>query len=360
MAKSTLSKFFYKKPHLRSFKAKFHGYQGETLNWFQVVLRLHRSITPAILPWVLICGVYGFLISLGYYVGGWQDFYKAINNGSKVLPNVILSLNLVLSLLLVFRTNSANERFWEGRKLWGSLVNAVRNLGRGIWIVVKEYEPKDRENKEAVMRLVVAFTVAMKLHLRRQPVNDELVPLMSSFQYFKLQEMAHPSLEIAFWIGDYLQNEYEREYVNIIQVSELHNLLNELVNILGGCERILKTPMPLLYTVVLKTLLLIYFMVLPFELVNGLNWWTGPVIAFISLIMLTIDEIGAEIEEPFGEDPSDLPLDMICATILHNIECLIEDAPCTRHFSDFPKDSVRKSNKHRLDKVQWYQQYSTK
>ena len=137
MAKSTLSKFFYKKPHLRSFKAKFHGYQGETLNWFQVVLRLHRSITPAILPWVLICGAYGFLVSLGYYAGGWQDFYKAINNGSKVLPNVILSLNLVLILLLFFLTNSANELFWEGLKLWVSLVNAVRNLVRVILIVVK-------------------------------------------------------------------------------------------------------------------------------------------------------------------------------------------------------------------------------
>lgn len=339
---------------------KFHGYKGEKLNWPQVVLRLHKSITPAILPWVLICGGYGFLVSLGYTIGGWQDFYKAINTGSKVLPNVLLSLNLVLSLLLVLRTNSANERFWEGRKLWGSLVNTVRNLARGTWIVVKEYEPKDRENKEAIMRLIVAFTVAMKLHLRRQPVNEELAPLMSSFQYFKLKDMDHPPLEIAFWIGDYLQNEYEREYVNIFQVSELHNLLNELVNILGGCERILKTPMPLLYTVVLKTLLLIYFMILPFELVSGLNWWTGPAIAFISFIMLTIDELGAEIEEPFGEDPNDLPLDMICATILRNIHYLIQDAPCTRHFSDFPKNSARKSNRYMLNKVLWNKEYSIK
>jgi putative membrane protein len=285
-----------------------------------------------------LCGGYGFLVSFIYHFQPWTGLYKAVTTGSEVIPNVFLTLNILLSLLLVFRTNAANERFWEGRTLLGALVNTVRNLARGIWIVVEEREPKDREEKEAALRLVVAFSIAMKLHLRSEPMNEELVPLMSSLQYFKLQEMDHPPLEIAFWIGDYLQNQYDHKCVNIFQVTALHKLLDELVDILGGCERILKTPMPLLYTIILKALLVIYFLVLPFALVIGLTWWTGPILAFISLILLSIDEVGSEIEEPFGHDPNDLPLDLICATILRNVEELITVAPCTRFYCDFPNN----------------------
>lgn len=327
-----------KRTYLKSFRKKFQLYSGEKLNWFRVILRLQESVIPAVLPWVLLCGGYGFLISLFYYLGEGPKFYKLPADGTKVLPNIFLSLNIVLSLLLVFRTNSANERFWEGRKLWGSLVNTVRNLARGIWIVVEECEPKDREDKEATLRLVVAFTVAMKLHLRREPMNHELESLMSSFEYYKLKEVEHPPLEIAFWIGDYLQNQYKRKQIEIFQVIPLQKLLDDMVDILGGCERILKTPMPLLYTIILKALLLIYFLFLPFVLVVGLTWWTGPVLAFISIILLGIDELGAEIEEPFGHDPNDLPLDMICATMLRNVEELINLALCTRYSSNFPDD----------------------
>ncbi len=110
-----------------------------------------------------------------------------------------------------------------------------------------------------------------------------------------------------------------------------------MVNILGGCERILKTPVPLVYTIILKTLLSLYFLLLPLEIVNGLTWWTGPTVAFISFILLGIDEVGSEIEEPFGHDPNDLPLDFICNTMLHNVEDLIKTAPSRRHYYGLPK-----------------------
>lgn len=161
----------------RSFKEKFKIYTGEQLNWRQVILRLAGSVIPGILPSVLLCAGYGFLISLANNFG-----HLSLIKDSKVLPNVILSLNVVLSLLLVFRTNTAHERFWEGRKLWGSMVNTVRNMARGVWLVIEEREPQDRADKEAILRLTAAFSVAMKLHLWREPVNPELAPLMSSME----------------------------------------------------------------------------------------------------------------------------------------------------------------------------------
>ncbi len=187
----------HKSVSLRSFREKFQIYTDEQLHWLQVILRLTGTVISGILPWVLLCGGYGFLISLLNHFD-----HLSVFNDNKVIPNVVLILNLLLSLLLVFRTNTAHERFWEGRKLWGAMVNTVRNLARGIWIVVEEHKPKDRADKEAALRLVVAFSVAMKLHLRRDPVNSELETLMSPLQYHKLQDINHPPLEIAFWIGD--------------------------------------------------------------------------------------------------------------------------------------------------------------
>lgn len=314
----------------RSYKAKFQIYTNERLNFLQVIFRLQGSVFLAVLPWAILCGSYGFTISLLYEA----KLILPLPEVSKALPNVVVSFNIILSLLLVFRTNTAHERFWEARKLWGALVNTVRNLARGIWIVVEEQEPNDRLGKESTLRLVVAFAVAMKLHLRRDPINPELEPLMSPLSYCKLENMNHAPLEIAFWIGDYLQNQYNRSCVNIYQLASLQKLLDDMVDILGGCERILKTPMPLAYAIKLKQLLLIYFLVLPFEIVAGLGLWTGPILAFISLILLGIEEVGAEIEEPFGHDPNDLPLDLICATMLRNVEDLITFAPSTRAFVD--------------------------
>lgn len=314
-------RFFSRKKN--TFTGKYHLYTGEQVNWFQVVLRLERAVIPVVLPWVLFCGVYGFLISLLNYFG----LPIAFPEKSGVTSNAVLSFNIGLTLLLVFRTNTGHERFWEGRKLWGSLVNAVRNLARDIWIVVKEKQSDDRVEKEATLRLVVAFAFAMKLHLRSEPVNDELASLMSERQYLMLKDVNHPPLQIAFWIGDYLQHQHDRNCLNIYQLTALLELVDELVDILGGCERILKTPLPLIYAIKLRELVMIYCLVLPLDIVGQLTWWTGPITAFVCFTLLSIEQIGAEIEEPFGLDPNDLPLNAICNTMLRNVEELIRLAP---------------------------------
>ncbi|KAB8331658.1 hypothetical protein SD80_024610 [Scytonema tolypothrichoides VB-61278] len=314
-------KFFSKAKN--SFTGKYQTYTGEKLNWFQVIFRLEKSVLPVILPWVILCGAYGFLVSLLYYYGVSIGF----PHKSGVLTSAILTFNVGFTLLLVFRTNTANERFWEGRKLWGSLVNTVRNLAQGIYIIVKEQSPNDKVQKEAILRLLVAFAVAMKLHLRAECLDKQVESLMSEIQYFKLQETHHPPLQIAFWIRDYLQHQHDRNCLNIYQLTALHKLVDNLVDILGGCERILKTPLPIIYSIKLRQLLLIFCLLLPLEIVSNLIWWTGVITAFVSFTLLSIEEIGSQMEEPFGHDPSDLPLDAICNTMERNVEELIMLAP---------------------------------
>lgn len=289
-----------------------NGTSLEKRQWFKVAFQLQGSVIPAILPRVIFCGLFGLLISIFHHLG----FSVSLPTLSGVVPSI------VLGLLLVFRTNTAYERFWEGRKLWGTLVNTVRNFARQIWVSIEEQEPEDRKSKEEILLLLVAFSVATKLHLRAEPVNSDLEALMSPERYYKLKEINHPPLQIAFWIGDYLQQQHECDRVNTYQLTGMLKLLDTMVDVLGACERILKTPVPLAYSIHLKQLLLIYCLALPFQMVNDFNWWTGFLASLISFTVFGIEEIGIEIENPFGHDPNDLPLDTICNTMHRNIEDL--------------------------------------
>jgi putative membrane protein len=175
--------------------------------------------------------------------------------------------------------------------------------------------------------LLVAFAVATKLHLRQQPVNQELEQLLPSSKFFKLKQMNNPPLEVAFWIGDYLQQQYQRDRLHIHQLIAMQELLNGMVDSLGGCERILKTPIPLAYMIHLRQLLLLYCLTLPFQFVSDLGWWTSLVVVLISFTLFGIEEIAVEIENPFGQDANDLPLDAICETMLRNVEDLMTLTP---------------------------------
>jgi len=280
--------------------------------WFRLATQIRGSVVPAVLPRTVLCGAFAALVLFLYSLG----LPIELSTSASVL------LNIFLGLLLVFRTNTAYERFWEGRRLWGNLINTVRNLARHIWVNILEKDPQDRPEKQAILNLLVAFTVAMKLHLRQEPVNQELASLVSDSQYCKLKLMNNPPLEIALWIQDYLQQQYYRKCVNLHQLSDMQQLLNGLVDCLGGCERILKTPIPLAYAIHLKQLLLIYCFILPFQFAKDVGWLTIPLVAVISFTLFGIEEIGIEIENPFGTDPNDLKLDTFCETMKRNIDDL--------------------------------------
>lgn len=289
---------------------------GNGLRWFRLALQLHGSVVPAVLPRTLICGLLGVLVSVLYKLG---------------LPIALSSLvafvpNIVFGLMLVFRTNTAYERFWEGRKAWGCVVSNVRNLARLIWVAIEEKQPDDREEKIKILYLLPAFAIAMKQHLRQEFLPDELQTLLSPKQLQRLKNLNHPSLQIAFWIGDYLQRQYQKGRVEVYQLTIMVERLNNMVDVLGACERILMTPTPMAYALHLKQLLLLYCLSLPFQMVEGLGWMTGPIVGLLAFMLFGVEEIGIEIENPFGRDPNDLPLDVICSRMKQNIADLIQSA----------------------------------
>jgi putative membrane protein len=304
------------------------------LNWFQTALQLRGSVVKIVLPRVVVVGIFGFLISVLYNFGlpvSWRIL-------GSVITNVVF--NFVLGLLLVFRTNTAYERFWEGRKAWGTLVVNVRNLSRQIQVGITDAELSDRQSKSAVLRLLVAFAVATKLHLRHEQPNEELKALLTPEQGQQILEVKNPPLKVAFWIGSYLKKECDRGHLNISILVPMNTLLDNMVEALTACERILKTPIPLAYAIYLQRLLLIYCIFLPFQMVEDLGWYTGMIAAVISFILFGIEEIGREIENPFGYDANDLPLDEICTNMLYNVEELMLAAESDRPLVNLSADNL--------------------
>jgi ion channel-forming bestrophin family protein len=297
-----------------SIKRSVRQYEQE---WFRLLFRVRGSVIPAVMPRVILCAVFAWGILL-LYARGWPL-------SSPILGSLVPSL--VLGLLLVFRTNTSYERFWEGRKLWGNVVNLTRNLARQMWVAIATPQPGDREAKAAAVRLLPAFAIAMKLHLRGEAPDAELASLLSADRFAKLQPMNHPPLEIAFWVADYLQTQQARGILNPYQLTYCLETLDDLVDALGGCERILKTPVPVAYSIHLKQLLMLYCLALPFQMVASVGWGTPFLVALISFAVFGIEEIGIEIENPFGRDPNDLPLDAICHTMRQNTEDLISLVP---------------------------------
>lgn len=281
--------------------------------WFRTLLCWRGSVIRAVLPRVGICTGFSLLVTLLHNAG--------VSVSWPVLGGVVPSL--VLGLLLVFRTNASYERFWEGRKLWGAMINTTRNLARQIWVSVDT----SRQSKEQVLKLLVAFAIATKQQLRQQPCERELRHLVSPAQLNKLLGVNSPPLEIALWLGDYLQVQQLKGRINPYQLQAMTQQLNVLVDALGGCERILKTPLPLAYSIHLKQLLVMYCVALPFQVVSELNWWTIPVVSLVAFAVFGVEEIGLEIENPFGCDQNDLPLNAICKTMERNINDLMTMTP---------------------------------
>lgn len=284
-------------------------------SWFRGAFKIKYSILPDVWEKSLFFGFFTLLVCILHNYG----FPVAQPTLSSLIPTI------VLGLLLVFRTNSANERFWEGRKLWGAIVNNLRNLTWQIWTNVQEETVEDREVKIQILHLLAVFAIATKNHLRFQGVNEEIRSLVSLVQYSRLQQSQHLPLQIASDLGEYLHRQHQRNLLHPYQLGQLQKLINNLIEMVGGCERILKTPIPNSYSIHLKQLLLIYCLVLPFQYVDQINWWTIPFVAIVSYIVYGIEAIALEIENPFGNDCNDLPLDEICRNVEVNIRHFISN-----------------------------------
>lgn len=225
------------------------------------------------------------------------------------LPHALIGT--VLGLLLVFRTNSSHDRFWEGRKQWGSLVNESRNLARQTSVWLASDKPLMRE----MIAWTIAFPFATMQRIRNAAGIGTSLADVSAADVAKVEKSKHVPLAVARMLTARLLAARERGLIDSIQLASLDQNVQLLIDYCGACERIRWTPLPFAYAVHLRRFLILYCLTLPLALIKDLGWATIPASLMISYSLFGIEEIGVEIEDPFGYSVNDLPIKAFCEGI---------------------------------------------
>ncbi|XP_021945205.1 UPF0187 protein alr2987 [Folsomia candida] len=283
-------------------------------------------------------------------------------------------LGIVTGLLLAFRTNTAYERYSEGRALWSQMTLNIRNLTRYIWMGVDEdpnAQAKSLIEKKSAVNLLIAFAVATKHYLREEYSYEfgDLKNLISHIHVFntpssnvgmayqegqgyagvdfsfvkpktrkistvkdplKARDVVTPTnipLELSYYIASYINHCRKRGQCDDVTFNLMEESLSSLVECLTSFERILRTPIPLAYSVHLHHMTWLYLVALPYQIMEELGWWTVAVVAIATFSFIGILEIGWEIENPFGYDANDLPLDDFCKVIKREIDRVLLQKP---------------------------------
>lgn len=279
-------------------------------DWFILIVKFHKSDTFRILlPSLASIGIYaGIIVYLNIH------FFHLNTKNPTVMHSI---LGFVLSMLLVFRTNSAYDRWWEGRRIWGSIVNNARNLSLKLSVLV----PEEKDRGE-LKNLIVNYVFAAKNHLRGQYKQDEFI----STENVKLADFADASHKpniIAKALYAKVYSLHQDKTISPEHLWILNSELGSFTDNVGGCERIKNTPIPYSYNIFLKKMIFLYIISLPIFFASEFAYTTVPITIIVLYVFASIELIAEEIEDPFGEDDNDLPLDDICERIKNNLNDIL-------------------------------------
>lgn len=249
--------------------------------------------------------------------------------GLSTIPFSLVAV--ALGIFLGFRNNTSYDRFWEGRKLWGRLVNTTRSLARQIQGMVGPADDPDQVaperaqlHQELVYRLI-AYVHAFRLHLRDHKDHRELEGLIPEDERAALAGELNPPIAILRELGARFCQLWQQGKVHPMHLPVLEQSLTMLTDIQGACERIKSTPIPSSYTVLIHRIVAVYTFALPFGIVDTVGVATPVVVAIIAYAFFGLDAVGEEIEEPFGTDVNDLPLSTLSRMIEINLRQTIKE-----------------------------------
>lgn len=280
--------------------------------WLKPVFQFHQSDT--------FRRLFFLLIGLGVYTGvlAYVELDFMHLRDSHPLKNITLMHNLLgfaISMLLVFRTNTAYERWWEGRKLWGALVNCSRNLAVKLHTYLPADQPAERQ---WFGQMIGLFANEMRAHLllerTRLALDERPHPEIPDFDRAK-----HVPIQVVTSIMQRLYGLQNDGHLSENQMLLINNDVTAFLDICGACERIKNTPIPYSYTTFIKKFIVAYSMTLPLGFVFVLSWLAIPVVVFVFYVLASLELIAEQIEDPFGHDANDLPMDRLCKTIASNM-----------------------------------------
>ena len=279
--------------------------------WFTYIIRFQKSDTiRELLPALFLIAIYSGIVT---YL---EINYLKLTETSQIrnLSVIHTTLGFVISLLLAYRINSAYDRWWEGRKLWGSLVNNSRNLAIKLSVILEE-----EKDLAYFRKLIPSYASMLNKHLKDEETSMQL------FEHVDLEidHHKHRPNQIAKMLFQKINDLYVSKKITGDQLIVLNNELQSFTDICGACERIKNTPIPYSYSTFIKKFILVFIITLPFPYAFTLGYYVIPVVTFIFFVLASIELISEEIEEPFGYDDNDLPTTKIAENIKRHVEELI-------------------------------------
>jgi putative membrane protein len=288
-------------------------------DWFTFIFRIHKGDTVRkLFPLMIGIGLYSALI-----VVIEKEYFKLPDSSYiRNIPTLHTVLGAIISLLLVFRTNSAYDRWWEGRKQWGELTNNSRNLAIKLHAILGQNHP---EIRDFFKRVIPACAFALRNHLLSTKPDREMFEdeLQEQFD-LKIDDRIHIPNQIADMMMRKITHLYQEGIISDAQLIILNEELRAFSNICGACERIKNTPIPFSYSVFIKKFIFGYVMTLPFGYMFTLGYLSIPIIVFIFYVLASLELIAEEIEDPFGGDANDLPTDTMSRNIHNNVEEILQ------------------------------------
>ena len=273
------------------------------------------SVTGRVMPTAIGFGAFATLVYLLYY---YHLPILAIEVGPHEIGGALLGM------LLVLRSNAGQDRWWEARKLWGGIVNQSRNLA----LTALAHGPPDERWREQVVRWTAAFAYAAKAKLRGDTQAPELTHLLGEEQAARVRAAEHMPCFVALEIDEMLRQACESDGMDRMAFLQAERERCALLDHLGGCERILKTPLAVVYSITIRRFILVYLLTLPFALLHKFEMeWLSPLVTFlVAYPVLALDQIGVELQQPFAtRSLNHLPLDDICRTIENNLLALLAE-----------------------------------
>ncbi|RTY92076.1 hypothetical protein EKM01_05525 [Flavobacterium sp. RSP46] len=280
-------------------------------DWISFIFHLSKADTfRKLIPMMLLIGIYSGVI--GYL----EIEYWHLPDNSPVKNISIMHgmLGFVISLLLAYRTNTAYDRWWEGRKLWGSLVNNSRNLSIKLSAMLQ-----DEKDRNFFRKIIPGYASILHKHLNDRDTSLQLFDDLD----LDIDHHKHKPNQVAKMMFQKINDLYVSKKITGDQLLILNTEVHSFTDICGACERIKNTPIPYSYSAFIKKFIFIYVLTLPFGYVFSLGYYVIPVVVFIFYVLASLELIAEEIEDPFGMDANDLPTKKMAENIKKHVEELI-------------------------------------
>ncbi len=270
-------------------------------SWVRILLRVRGSVAPRLVARTLMTTTLGVLAA--YMYGHFRFHTPAVAH---------TMIGAALGLLLVFRTNASFDRWWEGRKLLGGIANRSRDLTRQLVAYVPE---GSRALAADATRLLGAFFPLAMQGLRGETDLAKSGAPLTSGERASLEPLTARATVVLAWITSRVDALARNGAITEARLLAMDANLTALTDFHGGCERIARTPIPFAYAQHIKLFVTLWCFTVPFAIVDAMGGYTWIASSILAFALFGIDEIGVEIEDPFGYDANDLPIDRIVAHV---------------------------------------------